>query len=37
MLRRREDVRVEDTWEMGDLYGSDEAWEQDFEIGRAHV
>ena len=30
MLRRREDVRVEDTWEMGDLYGSDEAWEQDF-------
>lgn len=31
MLLRREDVRVEDTWEMGDLYGSDEEWEEDFE------
>ena len=29
-LKRREEVRREDTWAIEDLYGSDEAWEEDY-------
>ena len=29
-LKRREEVRREDTWAIEDLYESDEAWEEDY-------
>ena len=31
-IRKRADIPVEDTWNLSDLYGSDEAWEKDLEV-----
>ena len=30
-IRKRAEIPVEDTWNLGDLYASDDAWEQDLE------
>ena len=31
-IRKREEIPVEDTWKLEDLYASDEAWEQSLEL-----